>query len=251
MILTLKELAEHLKVNERTITRMLNNGQISGTKIGGQWRFNSSEIDNMFFPEAERKESQFDKDQSEKPKVDKSLEKISLDELTHTQIGIPVSRTMDASRIIMNLRSKDAESVIEELTSPKLFNDFVLDTRDLQEKCLAREKLCSTAVGNGIAVPHPRDPIANLRRPACITYGFSKNGIDFKAPDGKPVNMFFLICSQNIDLHLHLMGALANILRSDTFVKACMNAKEPEDVLKAVMEEERQNFLKKTEDNAR
>ena len=42
MILTLKELAEHLKVNERTILRMLKCGQIDGKKIGGQWRFNGS-----------------------------------------------------------------------------------------------------------------------------------------------------------------------------------------------------------------
>ena len=52
MILTLKELAEHLKVNERTILRMRENGQIEGVKIGGQWRFNGSQIDRMLFPSA-------------------------------------------------------------------------------------------------------------------------------------------------------------------------------------------------------
>ena len=50
MILTLKELADYLRVNERTILRMLNTGQLKGTKIGGQWRFNSSQIDSLFFP---------------------------------------------------------------------------------------------------------------------------------------------------------------------------------------------------------
>ena len=50
MILTLKELADYLRVNERTILRMLKSGQIQGVKIGGQWRFNGSQIDQMFFP---------------------------------------------------------------------------------------------------------------------------------------------------------------------------------------------------------
>ncbi len=49
MILTLKELADYLRVNERTIIRMLKAGKIQGTKIGGQWRFNGSQIDQFFF----------------------------------------------------------------------------------------------------------------------------------------------------------------------------------------------------------
>lgn len=230
MILTLKELAEHLKVNERTILRMLKCNQIEGKKIGGQWRFNGSQIDQVFFP-ADTKETD---------------ESVPLNDLTHSQIGIPVSRMLDPSRIIMDLHSTDRDSVIEELTSPKIFNDLVLDTRDLQEKCLARENLCSTAVGKNIAIPHPRDPIATLQLPACIVYGYSKKGINFNAPDGKPVHMFFLICSQNIELHLHLMGSLANILNNDTFVNSCRNATTPENIISAALELERNDFLRKS-----
>ena len=228
MILTLKELAEHLKVNERTILRMKDNHQIEGTKIGGQWRFNGSQIDKMFFPDQVAEDGQD-----------------SLTDVSRSQIGIPVSRTMDPSRIFMDLKGTDALSIIEELTSPRIFNDLVLDTRDLQEKCWLRERLCSTAVGNGIAVPHPRDPISTLQVPGCVVYGFSKKGVDFDSFDGKPVHIFFLNCSQNIDLHLHLMGALARLLKDKTFIDKCMNAKEPEDILKAVMEVERADFLRK------
>ena len=228
MILTLKELAEHLKVNERTILRMKDNGQIEGTKIGGQWRFNGSQIDKIFFPGTAADD-----------------EAATMNELSRTQIGIPVSRTVDVNRMFMNLKSTDAESVIEELTSPHIFNELVLDVRDLQEKCQARERLCSTAVGNGIAVPHPRDTISTLQVPGCIVYGYSKKGIEFGAIDGKPVHMFFLVCSQNIDLHLHLMGALAHILKAKGFVETLAKAKTPEDVLKTIMEQERADFLSK------
>lgn len=230
MILTLKELSQHLKVDERTILRMIKNKQIEGRKIGGQWRFNGSQIDKVFFPAASTSSDEF------------------LTDLPRTQIGIPVSRTLSTARMIMDLKATDRDSVIEELTSPRLFNSLVLDTRDLQEKCLAREELCSTAVGNGIAVPHPRDPISTLQAPGCITFGLSKKGIDFKAPDGKPVHLFFLVCSQNIDLHLHLMGTLARILKDEAFVEKCRQANEPEDVFKAVLEQERNNFLRPTED---
>ncbi|MBP5640211.1 MAG: PTS sugar transporter subunit IIA [Victivallales bacterium] len=228
MILTLKELAEHLKVNERTILRMKDNGQIEGTKIGGQWRFNGSQIDKIFFPSSVSSE--------ESPMVN---------EITRAQTGFPVSRTMNVNRMFMNLKSTDPESVIEELTSPHIFNELVLDVRDLQEKCQAREHLCSTAVGKGIAVPHPRDPISTLQIPGCIVYGYSKKGIEFGAADNKPVHMFFLLCSQNIDLHLHLMSALANLLKDDSFIKTCMKSTAPEEIYKAVMEHERASFLNK------
>ena len=248
MILTLKELAEHLKVNERTILRMLKCGQIDGKKIGGQWRFNGSQIDNVFFPSAASPKGAVDLKDDATPKGD--ADPVSLSEISRSQIGIPVSRTMDTSRMLMELRGTDPISVIEELTSPRIFNDLVLDTRDLQATCTARENLCSTAVGNGIAVPHPRDPISTLQLPGCIVYGFSKKGVDFGAADGKPVHMFFLCCSQTIDLHLHLMGALAHLLRDDTFVEKCMSASSPEDVLRAVLDVERNDFLRKDEDAA-
>ena len=125
MILTLKELAEHLKVNERTILRMRENGQIEGVKIGGQWRFNGSQIDRMLFPSASP-----------------SDEHIAIPQ---SPVGIPLSRTMDESRVIMNLHGTDIEEIIEELTNPKIFSNLVLDIRDLQEKCIARERILSTS----------------------------------------------------------------------------------------------------------
>ena len=101
----------------------------------------------------------------------------------------------------------------------------------------------STAVGNGIAVPHPRDPIPTLQMPGCIVYGYSKKGVDFNAPDGKPVHFFFLLCSQNIELHLHMMRCLASILRVPQFIEACQKAAKPADIVKAVIEQETANFL--------
>ena len=207
MILTLKELAEHLKVNERTILRMRENGQIEGVKIGGQWRFNGSQIDRMLFPSASPSDEHI--------------------VIPQSPVGIPLSRTMDESRVIMNLHGTTIEDVIEELTNPKIFANLVLDIRDLQEKCIARERILSTAVGNGIAVPHPRDPIPTLQMPGCIVYGYSKKGVDFNAPDGKPVHFFFLLCSQNIELHLHMMRYLASILRNPQFIEACQKAAKP------------------------
>ena len=102
MILTLKELAEYLKVNERTILRMHESGQIQGVKIGGQWRFNGSQIDKMFFPT------------------------IRLPGPTRFEVPYwhSCQWTMDVSRVLLNLHSDCVEDVIEELTHPKIFNNL-------------------------------------------------------------------------------------------------------------------------------
>ncbi|MGI5924830.1 MAG: PTS transporter subunit EIIA [Lentisphaerae bacterium] len=226
MILTLKELAEYLRVNERTILRMLKTGQIQGAKIGGQWRFNGGQIDRLFFPNSPPGE-----------------EDVPLHALTQSQIDIPISRMLNEDRINLDLQAGSVEEVISELVMPKVFSTLVLDINDLREKCLARENILSTGVGNGIAVPHPRDPIPTLRAPGCVIVGRSSKGVDYKAVDGKPVKLFFLLCSQNIELHLHMMGCMARMLVNQDFVQECFEAKEKSDVIKAVMEFERADFL--------
>ena len=229
MILTLKELAEHLKLNERTVLRMAKNGQIEGSKVGGQWRFNGSQIDKVFFKKPEKEDD------------------VPLEVLTRSRIGIPVSRLIDENRIFLDMKAKNVDEVIDELTPAALFNTLVLDIKDLREKCKKREELLSTGVGNGIAVPHPRDPISSLRTLGCFVIGRSKKGVDYNAADGKPVNYFFLICSQSIELHLHLIGQVASLVNDPTFMKAVKAAKAPKDVITAIMAHERAEFLKATQ----
>lgn len=225
MILTLKELAEYLRVNERTIMRMLKSRQIKGTKIGGQWRFNGSQIHSLFFPGD-----------------GESLEGLPLGS-GRSHLGITISRVLHEERILLDLQGTDAESVLRELASPALFNTVLLDINDLQQRILSREKLLSTGVGKGIAVPHPRDPIPTLRAPAVAVFGRSEAGIEFGAIDGKPVHLFYMLCCQNIELHLHLMERLARLLRNDEFIEGCMKGQVQEDIARLLLQHERAHFF--------
>ncbi len=227
MILTLKELANYLRVNERTIQRMLKTGQIQGAKIGGQWRFNGSQIERMFFPEAE----------SEHPDA------VELHELLRSHLSIPLSRIVSENRMLLDLQARDVEGVLDEMIVPFRREGLLLDIQDLKARLVAREKLLSTGVGNGVAIPHPRDPIPTLREPAVLVVGRSVHGIDYGALDNLPVHLFFLCCCQNIELHLHMMGQLARLLRENDFRELCQNCTEPRDVLRAILEAERRHFL--------
>ncbi|MFW6367108.1 MAG: PTS sugar transporter subunit IIA [bacterium] len=225
MILTLKELANHLKVNERTILRMLQSGQIQGAKIGGQWRFNGTQIDRIFFPEEE------------------SDEHLPVSELLPKHLVRPASRILKHSRTILELEGETADEVLEELCDPFIQEALLPDVATLKERLKSREELLSTGVGHGVAIPHPRDPITTLREPSVLVYGRSRRGVDFKALDGQPVHHFFLICCQMIQTHLILMGRLAEILQQPDVLQELTAAESPEDVERAVLKAEASEFF--------
>lgn len=227
MILTLKELADYLRVNERTILRMLKAGQIQGVKIGGQWRFNGSQIDQLFFPET--------------PPTGPDV--VPLKDFTRSRLSIPLSRLFKEDRMFFDMTATDVEGVVNELCEPFARKTLLLDLHELKSRLLAREKLLSTGVGKGLAIPHPRDPLPTLREPAILIFGRSTKGVEYLAVDGKPVHLFFLLCCQNIELHLHMMGILACMLQDNAFLDICMQANTLEEVLRPVLEIEAKQLL--------
>lgn len=98
--------------------------------------------------------------------------------------------------------------------------DFLsADGRDeLFEKLIEREGLASTGIGNGIAIPHPRDPLSRPpERPVIITC-FLEKPVDFNAIDDQPVSILFLLISPTVKHHLHLLSRLSFCIRDKAFV---------------------------------
>ncbi len=95
-----------------------------------------------------------------------------------------------------------------------------------------REKRASTAIGNGIAVPHVRTYQA---KEFIIAFGRSTDGIEFEAPDEKPVHLFFCMAAPQYDdkIYLRAFKALAENLQFDYFRDRLMQADEPYDIVLA------------------
>ncbi|MFO8112130.1 MAG: PTS sugar transporter subunit IIA [Desulfosalsimonadaceae bacterium] len=92
-------------------------------------------------------------------------------------------------------------------------------TRDLlYEKLLDREKMMSTGIGGGVAVPHPRTPIQDENMDSLIAACFLKNRVDFHAVDKKPVGMLFVLVAPSAKHHLHLLSRVSFCLRDDSFL---------------------------------
>jgi PTS system nitrogen regulatory IIA component len=110
----------------------------------------------------------------------------------------------------------DKASVLSAVVDLMRLPDEV-DRKFLLQVLLVRESLGSTGVGDGIAIPHVRNPIVMYIPKPTVTLCFLEHQIDFDAIDGKPVNTLFTIVSPTVRSHLHLLSRLAFKLRDDEF----------------------------------
>lgn len=143
-----------------------------------------------------------------------------------------LTEALEAGGVFCGVPGDDKLSVLENLVA-NLSLPPQVDPEFLLQVLLAREALGTTAVGDGIAIPHVRNPIlVNLPSPA-ITLSFLKQPVDFGALDGKPVEIVFMLISPTVRIHLHLLSKLAYALRDDTFRAALRLACDPARILAA------------------
>ena len=127
-----------------------------------------------------------------------------------------VSESLQRGGLFYDLPGDTPESALREVVS-RLALPSGLDPEFLLQTLLAREALGSTALGNGIAIPHVRNPIVGASGESAISLCFLKNPIDFDAVDGKPVTILFTLVTPNVKAHLHLLAQLAFLLHDQPF----------------------------------
>jgi nitrogen PTS system EIIA component len=143
-----------------------------------------------------------------------------------------LSDALQAGGIVHGLPGADKGSVLRHLVECMPLPADV-DPDFLHSVLLAREALGSTAIGEGVAVPHPRSPIL-LRVPtAMVTLCFLETPIDFGSLDGKPVHALFSMISPTTRTHLHLLSLLAFALRDPGFKDCIARRANADEILTA------------------
>ena len=144
-----------------------------------------------------------------------------------------LSAALEAGGIVHGLPGRDKDAVLRHLVESMPLPADV-DPDFLHSVLMAREALGSTAVGDGVAIPHPRSPIL-LRVPtALVTLCFLETPIDFGALDGKPVQVLFSTISPTTRAHLHLLSLLAFALRDPDFKECLIRRAGAAEILAAV-----------------
>ena len=106
------------------------------------------------------------------------------------------------------MTAKTKASLLRDLVALAEKTGKVADAKELLASLEAREALCSTALPGGLALPHPRVHEPYLFESSFIVVGRPIQEIHFNAPDGKPTDLFFLLCCQDDRLHLHTLARL-------------------------------------------
>lgn len=140
---------------------------------------------------------------------------------------------------IVDLQGETKEDIIRELVDVLPIGDVVTDKEKVLMAVLEREKIMSTGIGDGIAIPHGKsDSVSQL----AAALGTQRRGVDFEALDGEPAFVFFLLVSpaKVSGPHIKALARISRLLKNDDFKKKLTAAATPAEVL-SVIEAEEQN----------
>ena len=149
-----------------------------------------------------------------------------------------LSQILRSGDIELNLHSGNRDDVFRELIGHVPYLRRRPEAAEALLKALVdREKLCSTGLGEGIALPHTRNSIPGLAEHPILVFGRHEQGINYGALDGSPVHLFFLLIAPSVSQHLQILARLTRLLRKPEVRQALLRANSREDVLDALHSE--------------
>jgi len=218
-LLTVKEVADILKLHPRTVTKMARNGEIPAIRIGRVWRFDEAAVHGWL--------SERLADGGKRWAAAAGIANPSWNGTGR------VAELISEQTALYVAESKSKREVLETLSSLAARTALVRDPEALLNSLIEREAMCPTAFDGGVAFPHPRHPLENLPRPVLGLLVTGK-GVEFGAPDGEPTRVFVLVCSPDDTSHVKLLSHLARVFRPREAVPRLTRCRTPKDLLREV-----------------
>jgi PTS system nitrogen regulatory IIA component len=148
-----------------------------------------------------------------------------------------ISDILHPDAVVERLNAVTKKEALLELVGPLSRLQEGLDGDRMVDVLLDREKLGSTGVGEGIAIPHGK--ISDLSD-VIVSFGRSARGVDFEAMDGKPVHLFFLLMAPEgcAGAHLKALAKISRMLKDISFRHRLMEAKSAAELYKLIVEQD-------------
>jgi PTS system nitrogen regulatory IIA component len=214
MQLTVREAAQLLRVSEKSVYRWVADRGLPAHRVGDQYRFNRAELLEWVIAN----------------RVNASPHLFEEPDASPTSLP-QLADALEAGGVHYRVEGDDRDSVLRSVAHTVRLPEGT-DPAFLFEVLRARELLGSTAVGDGIAIPHPRHPLVlHVTKPS-VALCFLEKPIDYGALDRKPVATLFLILSPTVREHLHLLSRLAFALQQDGFRGAVMRQAARQEILR-------------------
>jgi PTS system nitrogen regulatory IIA component len=191
-VMTLAEVAAYLQLAERTVLRMAQRGEVPATKVASQWRFLRPAVRDWLAGRMQ------------------SMAPAELEEVAgRGRTALPLMEVVRPELMNLGVSPGPKEQVLAQLVEPVRASGFAREPERLLAALVERERMMTTAVGHGVALPHPRHVLAGMFAEPGISLGVCREGTDFGAVDGEPVHLFFLICATREENHLQLMAKVS------------------------------------------
>lgn len=144
---------------------------------------------------------------------------------------------LDPSAVQMDVQSPDKESAIAELCQLLEKNTKIKDAKEVIHSLMERERLGSTGIGQGVAIPHGKSASVDH---LVAALGISRKGVNFDALDGEPVHLIFLLVAphDSSGTHLKALARISRLLKDKFFRQALKESKTAEEVCRIIQEED-------------
>ena len=139
--------------------------------------------------------------------------------------------------IMADLAARDKSEVIKELAGQLAAHVSGVDRESLTRVLLERERLASTAIGEGVAIPHGKlDAVGKLV--ACV--GRAAAGVDFDSMDGRPTHLFFVLVApeNSTGVHLKALARISRLFKDPEFRTRLMKAKDAPEMYRVIADED-------------
>jgi nitrogen PTS system EIIA component len=223
-LMTAKQVATYLNINERTVLKLVSEGALPGVKIGSQWRFRKAMLDTW---------------------LDDQMLGVGPRYFDVPYLAHAPARTVDLAscfqptHVIPDLSAPTRTGVIDELASLAHRLGLVRNRTWFARALIERENIMPSAAGNGVAFMHTlyRHP-EHVARPFMVL-GRSRAGVDFDALDGKPTHLFFVLGLKFHELHLPWLAKLWQMCARADAIDALMQAPTADAIFEALTDAER------------
>ena len=151
--------------------------------------------------------------------------------------------------IQLNVSPLSKTEAIDMLVELQVKGGNIADKDEYKKGILAREEKGSTAVGDGVAIPHAKSEAVTAPSLAAMTV---PSGVDYEALDDEPSNLLFMIAAPNDgDVHLDVLSRLMTILMDEDFRKNLLNAKNEDDFLNIIDKMEKEKYSDEPKEEAK
>jgi len=148
-----------------------------------------------------------------------------------------ITEILSADMVVPELGGTTKPQVLRELAHPFAIKYRELDPAAICAVLMERERLGSTAIGDGIAIPHGKMP--GIKQ-ILGTFGRHQHGVDFESLDGRPTHLFFVLVApeDSTSLHLKALARVSRLFKDGSFRERLTAAKDAEEIFHLIVEED-------------